>query len=283
MKENGKEKEVGNVSEFLLWVKDMHDGEDYRSVGGAPSMPHERLYYRGHADSTRDLEPSLFRKENFHVDERKILRKACLMLWNEVSNFSTNLEKLIYFQHYGLCTRLLDVTYNPLIALYMACCERQESNDGYGLVFAGFKDDRQILKVSEISADFLFNTQDYCLEHYLDEKGDKLAHEPLDGFSLPTFVLPPLNNPRIEAQDGAFIMLPVVDRDGDYINRGMNLNDSEFFDERRAKIPNKFKVEIIKELSELGINRGSIYRDTTNRIKALIENSQMKNGTIIDI
>lgn len=47
------------------------------------------------------------------------------------SKCNTHLEKLVEMQHYGLPTRLLDITRNPLVALYFAC----ESNyDNYGEV-----------------------------------------------------------------------------------------------------------------------------------------------------
>ena len=38
MEENDKEREVTSISEFMQWVKDMHQGEDYTDEGGSPGM-----------------------------------------------------------------------------------------------------------------------------------------------------------------------------------------------------------------------------------------------------
>lgn len=71
--------------------------------------------------------------ENFYFNEISV---RCPQTFRTL----TNIEKLTYMQHYGCLTRLLDITTNPLVALYFACVGEDDS-DGAIYVFAVNKQD----------------------------------------------------------------------------------------------------------------------------------------------
>lgn len=80
-------------------------------------------FYRGHADKGWSLTPSILRTPDGPWVEDQLFRD---MVAHEPQSFSecrSALEHLVQMQHYGLPTRLLDVTMNPLVALYFACEE----------------------------------------------------------------------------------------------------------------------------------------------------------------
>ncbi|QGX61692.1 FRG domain-containing protein [Alteromonas mediterranea] len=99
------------------------------------------VFYRGHSDKIKyKLEPSLFRrdeegnylyKDNEHVIYRELLVSNSADFQSDVYT----LDSLVRMQHYSLPTRLLDITSNPLIALYFAC-KSSINKEGEVVVFS---------------------------------------------------------------------------------------------------------------------------------------------------
>lgn len=106
-----KEIVVNSVAEFVAQLAQLD-----QEIG-------TETFYRGHADKDWKLIPSILRTPHGPMVEHRLFRE---MVAHEPQSFSecrSALDHLVQMQHYGLPTRLLDVTMNPLVALYFACEE----------------------------------------------------------------------------------------------------------------------------------------------------------------
>ena len=85
-----------------------------------------QLYYRGHSDVDYKIFPSVFRSKNLQDSEHLMIRQLMAQQPREFREDYGIFDNLVRAQHYALPTRLLDVTLNPLVALYFSVCRNEK-------------------------------------------------------------------------------------------------------------------------------------------------------------
>ncbi|SIT11193.1 FRG domain-containing protein [Insolitispirillum peregrinum] len=245
--------------------------------------------YRGHTDYRHKLRPSLFRSQNERMknNERNVLRELITKHPIEFSSDVGIFEKLVRMQHYGLPTRLLDVTYNPLVAIYFACekCSKYDAEIIAIRVdpahFKYFDSDtvRCISNLSNLSQSEIKGLNSVADSSALNasESGKRLHDfvmqerpnfQPrIDKKHLSDFYLvePRLNNPRIQAQKGAFLIFGLEEE----LKAGTN-----GFEIKKFRIDKNKTTEIRRNVEMLGFSESNIYPElskTADMIKRKYE------------
>lgn len=203
--------------------------------------------FRGQKDKTWSLRASIFRNGYNHNKEYDIYREIRKNRFDDFT--STNfLDNLIHMQHYGIPTRLLDWSRNPLIPLFFACSDNK--NDGK--IFA-YKPNI----IYEFDQDQFKQISTYLNEDFnriqLTSQSIKLLASIFRGAqSESIFIESTIENERLKAQRGLFSLQ--IDIRPNYIEyiREEIIKSTKLFNKYNNK--NLLDIDQIKKLALPDLN-----------------------------
>lgn len=148
---------IESVSDFVKAINTFPLIMNNSSFDGRSHIP-ATTFFRGQASNHKNtnLQAGVFRSKN---SEFSLTHTYTNMFDQTFRNMSNNGERLAQMQHYGLATRLLDVSSLPLVALYFAVCDseddrRKDFDDGLVFILGSCP----IFKINEHDEQLLLKT-----------------------------------------------------------------------------------------------------------------------------
>lgn len=226
---------------------------------------HEFMLFRGECRDYKETacQPNIFRKG--YLEKNAFFEKNILdeMTANRLAEGTSYIEKAINAQHGGFASRLLDVSYNCLVALYFATTPfytypETDSDEDDGFVYIYFANELFCPTSSGITDNYeaiIKKDRNWYTNTFLFNRNFKI----IDHVKL---------NSRIIAQQGAFILFP-----------GEEAEQIPSTIYKRVVISSDAKKKLRSDLKRLfGIDTSSMYPEVNNCVENITEKSQSMNS-----
>lgn len=271
--------EVSSVEDFLSLLDKF------------PVTDNSESFFRGHNNSQFELTPSVLRKSDngsweYLPNEDRLCKEMLIAHYDDFQSDQYCFDRLVRMQHYRLPTRLLDISSNPLIALYFACSgdEKSMDEDGEVVAFSVISETIKYYDADTVSCLANLSNLTFAQKNELNldvpkpkfnktEIAGKLLHHIRSekGYFEPEIVPEDLRqvlcvkakqtNSRIKSQSGAFLLF----------GHDASLPESGAEDIKVYRFVIKNKTAILKQLDQLNINSAAVYPSidqTASRLKS---------------
>ena len=251
------------------------------------------LYFRGESQCGWELRPSVMRQDGLFKSEGSMLLELISRRPDDFNEAHSALSQWVLAQHHGLPTRFLDVTSNPLVALFHACDidDTTKSEDGRVHVFAvprslvkpfnsdsvsiiaNFaklsRDDQNKLVPKPSLLDYPSAMRQLLQLIRLEKPYFEERIDPSDFFRV-FIVEPQLSSERIRAQSGAFIVSVFHKRfEKDEV---LQWNaDTPVYTHYCLTVSSESKEDIRKELQLLNITQEKLFPGLDASAKTITE------------
>jgi hypothetical protein len=202
---------------------------------------------------------------------KMVAQRAHMQCPQEFIGCSSTLEYLVKMQHYGLPTRLLDLTSNPLVALYFACCSHFGKGGKNGEVLVYEVPNEEIKFFNSDTAAVIGNLAKMPRTFKYHNDRERFMHEiqaekpyfkdsvDVNHLTSVQCVRAKLDNRRITQQSGAFFIFGM----GNTINDPAEIPYSYICKRDNSPVTigmvqTKKKV-ILAELAELSISEATLF------------------------
>lgn len=210
-------------------------------------------YYRGQREAFQTIPPTIARDSGFAANEAAIFNEAIQMSSTDFEGLDSPLERLAKMQHYGIPTRLVDVTTDPLIALYFAVEKADDPSPGnvYLYVHDGYPTDSievRTLSVLPMLRELSISSIQQAVVEEFDETIP--SENVLNLVSNPVIVQCSASlqksNPRLYNQKGTFLICGNEVEGGIVTNKLLSLDTLS--PNTIIRIPYEYKKAIKEEL-----------------------------------